>query len=189
MEKKFRTLSACLRRGRLSILFALLFIGGCAGSTAGGLKVSRAMILLRTIPPGMDQAVHRRPLRRQGPEQRGPAGRQHLLRPVLSVHPDHLPVPQRGALLSGDQPVGGGVLLQQRGSGPGGRGPRRKLRRVFRPVQAAAVGGHADGAAGDLSHAGGPVPLRLEEGLISCRTNAGRAGLFRCVPRFCYAKA
>ena len=25
MEKKFRTLSACLRRGRLSILFALLF--------------------------------------------------------------------------------------------------------------------------------------------------------------------
>ena len=63
------------------------------------------------------------------------------------------------------------------------------IRRVFRPVQAAAVGGHADGAAGDLSHAGGAVPLRLEEGLISCRTNAGRAGLFRCVPRFCYAKA
>lgn len=32
-----------------AILFALMFIGGCAGSTAGGLKVSRAMILLRTI--------------------------------------------------------------------------------------------------------------------------------------------
>ena len=26
-----------------AILFALMFIGGCAGSTAGGLKVSRAL--------------------------------------------------------------------------------------------------------------------------------------------------
>ncbi len=32
-----------------AILFVLMFIGGCAGSTAGGLKVSRVMILGRTI--------------------------------------------------------------------------------------------------------------------------------------------
>ena len=32
-----------------AILFILMFIGGCAGSTAGGLKVSRVMILVRMI--------------------------------------------------------------------------------------------------------------------------------------------
>ena len=140
-----------------AILFALLFIGGCAGSTAGGLKVSRAMILLRTIRREVNRLVHPRRVTAvrcdgKAPEQRGPAGRQHLLRPVLSVHLITF-LCLSGSLLPGDQPVGGGVLLQQRGSGPPGAvGPCRKLRRVFRPVQAAAVGGHADGAAGD------PVP-------------------------------
>ena len=43
-----------------AILFALLFIGGCAGSTAGGLKVSRAMILLRTIRREINRLVHPR---------------------------------------------------------------------------------------------------------------------------------
>ena len=43
-----------------AILFALLFIGGCAGSTAGGLKVSRAMILLRTIRREVNRLVHPR---------------------------------------------------------------------------------------------------------------------------------
>jgi len=32
-----------------AILFILMFIGGCAGSTAGGLKVSRVMILIKAI--------------------------------------------------------------------------------------------------------------------------------------------
>lgn len=43
-----------------AILFALMFIGGCAGSTAGGLKVSRAMILLRTIRREINRLVHPR---------------------------------------------------------------------------------------------------------------------------------
>ena len=43
-----------------AILFALLFIGVCAGSTAGGLKVSRAMILLRTIRREVNRLVHPR---------------------------------------------------------------------------------------------------------------------------------
>ena len=37
-----------------------MFIGGCAGSTAGGLKVSRAMILLRTIRREINRLVHPR---------------------------------------------------------------------------------------------------------------------------------
>ena len=43
-----------------AILFALMFIGGCAGSTAGGLKVSRAIILLRTIRREVNRLVHPR---------------------------------------------------------------------------------------------------------------------------------
>ena len=43
-----------------AILFALLFIGGCAGSTAGGLKVSRAHDLLRTIRREVNRLVHPR---------------------------------------------------------------------------------------------------------------------------------
>ena len=150
-----------------AILFALMFIGGCAGSTAGGLKVSRAAA---DHPPG-DQspgpppAGHCRPLRRQGPGQRGPAGRQHLLCPVLPVYSGGIPVPQRRALHPGNESVGGGVLLQQCGPRPGGGGSRRKLCGLFRPVKVAAVHGHAHGPVGDLSHAGGAVPLRLAQGL------------------------
>ncbi len=43
-----------------SILFILMFIGGCAGSTAGGFKVSRVGILLKKIRLEMKKAVHPR---------------------------------------------------------------------------------------------------------------------------------
>ena len=42
------------------VLVLLMFVGGCAGSTAGGLKVSRAMILLRTIRREVNRLVHPR---------------------------------------------------------------------------------------------------------------------------------
>ena len=43
-----------------SILLILMFIGGCAGSTAGGFKVSRVGILLKKIRFEMKKAVHPR---------------------------------------------------------------------------------------------------------------------------------
>ena len=43
-----------------TVLVLLMFVGGCAGSTAGGLKVSRAMILLRTIRREVNRLVHPR---------------------------------------------------------------------------------------------------------------------------------
>ena len=43
-----------------TVLVLLMFVGGCAGSTAGGLKVSRAMILLRTIRRAVNRLVHPR---------------------------------------------------------------------------------------------------------------------------------
>ena len=43
-----------------SILFLLMFIGACAGSTAGGLKVSRVLLLLKSIRRTIGKALHPR---------------------------------------------------------------------------------------------------------------------------------
>ncbi len=40
------------------ILLILMFVGGCAGSTAGGLKVSRAIICFKSIKHSLKQIVH-----------------------------------------------------------------------------------------------------------------------------------
>ncbi len=42
------------------ILFLLLFIGGCAGSTAGGLKMSRAIMLLKMVGREFRRMLHPR---------------------------------------------------------------------------------------------------------------------------------
>lgn len=41
-----------------TILVMLMFIGACAGSTGGGIKVSRIMILLKTVTKELDYIVH-----------------------------------------------------------------------------------------------------------------------------------
>lgn len=43
-----------------AILFALMFVGACAGSTAGGLKVSRVLLLLKSIRRTVRKALHPR---------------------------------------------------------------------------------------------------------------------------------
>ncbi len=42
------------------ILFLLMFLGGCAGSTAGGLKLSRVMILWQSVRRSIRQMLHPR---------------------------------------------------------------------------------------------------------------------------------
>jgi trk system potassium uptake protein TrkH len=42
------------------ILLALMFAGGCTGSTAGGLKISRLVILMRIVSRELKKMVHRR---------------------------------------------------------------------------------------------------------------------------------
>ena len=42
------------------ILFMLMFIGGCAGSTAGGLKVSRVILLFKTVKANLKHMLHSR---------------------------------------------------------------------------------------------------------------------------------
>lgn len=46
-----------------AILFALMFIGGCAGSTAGGLKQARVVMLLKTIHRELKKMLHPRSVR------------------------------------------------------------------------------------------------------------------------------
>lgn len=41
-----------------TILVVLMFIGACAGSTGGGIKVSRVLILLKTVSKELDYIVH-----------------------------------------------------------------------------------------------------------------------------------
>ncbi len=43
-----------------SILFVLMFLGGCAGSTAGGLKLSRVIILVKSAWNDIKQQLHPR---------------------------------------------------------------------------------------------------------------------------------
>lgn len=43
-----------------AILLLLMFLGGCAGSTAGGLKVSRAVILFKMIAKEIKRMIHPR---------------------------------------------------------------------------------------------------------------------------------
>lgn len=42
------------------ILFVLMFIGGCAGSTAGGLKVSRVLMLAKSVKRELYKMIHPR---------------------------------------------------------------------------------------------------------------------------------
>lgn len=43
-----------------TILFLLMFVGGCAGSTAGGFKLSRVLILLKNIKRELKKMLHPR---------------------------------------------------------------------------------------------------------------------------------
>ena len=47
-----------------AILVMLMFIGACAGSTGGGIKVSRILILLKTVKKELGSIVHPRSIKR-----------------------------------------------------------------------------------------------------------------------------
>lgn len=42
----------------MTILVLLMFIGACAGSTGGGIKVSRIVILFKSIQKELDVIAH-----------------------------------------------------------------------------------------------------------------------------------
>ncbi len=87
-----------------SILFLLMFVGGCAGSTAGGLKVSRVMLLFKLIRRELRHMLHpllrrRGQIRRQAGRQRYLKRRQCLLSHLFCLHRRDLSNPFVGAEL------------------------------------------------------------------------------------------
>ena len=46
------------------ILVILMFVGACAGSTGGGIKVSRVLIMFKTIRKELSLIIHPREVRR-----------------------------------------------------------------------------------------------------------------------------
>jgi trk system potassium uptake protein TrkH len=63
-------------------LFLLMFVGGCAGSTGGGLKVIRHILFLKVLRLEIEQAYHPsvvRPLRLAGKAVEDPNLRKHIL--------------------------------------------------------------------------------------------------------------
>lgn len=47
-----------------TILVMLMFIGACAGSTGGGIKVSRIVILLKTLSKEISSYIHPRSIKK-----------------------------------------------------------------------------------------------------------------------------
>lgn len=47
-----------------TLLVTLMFIGACAGSTSGGIKVSRILILLKTIRKELSLIIHPRQVKK-----------------------------------------------------------------------------------------------------------------------------
>ena len=64
------------------VMFLLMFVGGCAGSTGGGLKVIRHILFLKIMALETEQAFHPsvvRPLRLGGTPVEDPELRKHIL--------------------------------------------------------------------------------------------------------------
>ena len=65
-----------------SILFLLMFVGGCAGSTGGGLKVIRHILFVKILRLEIEHAFHPnvvRPLRLGGEPVEDPDLRKNIL--------------------------------------------------------------------------------------------------------------
>ena len=47
-----------------TILVLLMFIGACAGSTGGGIKVSRCVVMVKTVAKELNSYIHPRSVRK-----------------------------------------------------------------------------------------------------------------------------
>ncbi|HWS81900.1 MAG TPA: TrkH family potassium uptake protein [Rubrobacter sp.] len=148
------------------ILILLMFIGGCAGSTAGGIKVIRILIIFRTILQDVFRMIHPRAHTASARRTRGSRGRA-----------DRRPRALRGldrGLRDSDFPRcppgrADPALFRYRGSGhperrrpwPGTGRSHGELRdsRPSGPLRTHRL--YAPGEAGDLHRPGTPLPRIL----------------------------
>ena len=135
-----------------SILVLLMFIGACAGSTGGGMKISRLVILAKSIRKEIAQTLHPSVVTpRPGGRQAGGPGDHPLHQRLCGGLRDPFcgvgAAGQPGRQKPGDQLHGGGGHLQQHRPRPGRGGPHDQLWAVLRLFQAGA----------DLRYAGRPA--------------------------------
>ena len=70
-----------------TILFLLMIVGACAGSTGGGLKVSRLVVLMKSIKGEILQVIHPRSVKKLHMDGRGiSAGVLHSIRMYLVLY-------------------------------------------------------------------------------------------------------
>lgn len=70
-----------------TILFLLMIVGACAGSTGGGLKVSRLVVLLKSVKGEILQVIHPRSVKKLHMDGRGlTAGVIHSIRMYLVLY-------------------------------------------------------------------------------------------------------
>ncbi|MCH5275201.1 MAG: TrkH family potassium uptake protein [Lachnospiraceae bacterium] len=70
-----------------TILFLLMIVGACAGSTGGGLKVSRLVVLLKSIKSEITQVIHPRSVKKLHMDGRGlSVNVMHSIRMYLVIY-------------------------------------------------------------------------------------------------------
>ncbi len=69
------------------LLFLLMIVGACAGSTGGGLKVSRLVVLMKSIKNEISAAVHPRSIKKMHMDGRVVSGNVvHSIRVYLAIY-------------------------------------------------------------------------------------------------------
>ncbi|MCH5269481.1 MAG: TrkH family potassium uptake protein [Lachnospiraceae bacterium] len=70
-----------------TILFLLMIVGACAGSTGGGLKVSRLVVLFKSIKSEITQGIHPRSVKKLHMDGRGlSVGVMHSIRMYMVIY-------------------------------------------------------------------------------------------------------
>ena len=126
-----------------AVLFLLMFSGGCMGSTAGGLKISRIVVLAQSVRNELRRAL----LPRSAARPPGGQGRPLLLCHLPFRYHSRVSAHKLRALRYGDQPLSCGLLREQHRPGLPSCRAGGKLCGLLRFFKAGAVPRHAAGQA------------------------------------------
>ena len=159
------------------ILILLMFCGACAGSTGGGVKCSRMLILLRTIRREIHQIAHPRSV--EVVRLEGKVVDENTLRSVLTFIGCYVLILLGAGLIVSLDDVSFSVsfsaaltCLSNVGPGLQEIGPVGSFAEFSPPVQGGAVGDHDRRPFGALPHSGAVQPPDLEPQLTPAHLRA-----------------
>ena len=152
------------------VLLLLMFLGGCAGSTAGGIKASRVLLMFRCAHRSLRRLIHPRAVKVVKLD--GKPVDEDTLNTVFVFFLCFMAVLGLGCLivcLDGFSLTTSftATLACLSNTGPGleSVGPHGELLRLLPPEQVGALPGHAHRPSGGLPHPHPPAALHLAEGL------------------------